>query len=80
MFNPIMIIPFLLVPIVGLLIAYFATLWGIVPPIMEVVSWMTPPIIGGYLGTGGALSGSLLQCIILLVGIVIYYPFFNANG
>ncbi|MGR6859085.1 EAL domain-containing protein [Aliivibrio salmonicida] len=76
MFNPIMIIPFLLVPIVGLLIAYFATLWGIVPPIMEVVSWMTPPIIGGYLGTGGALSGSLLQCIILLVGIVIYYPFF----
>ncbi len=76
MFNPIMIIPFLLTPIVGLLIAYFATLWGVVPPIMGVISWMTPPIIGGYLGADGAISGSILQCIIILIGIAIYYPFF----
>jgi lactose/cellobiose-specific phosphotransferase system IIC component len=76
MFNPIMIIPFLLAPIAGLIIAYFATLWEIVPPIMGVISWMTPPIIGGYLGTNGAISGSILQIFILLIGIAIYYPFF----
>ncbi|OCH13853.1 diguanylate phosphodiesterase [Aliivibrio sp. 1S165] len=76
MFNPIMIIPFLLAPIAGLIIAYFATLWEIVPPIMGVISWMTPPIIGGYLGTNGAISGSILQILILLIGIAIYYPFF----
>ena len=76
MFNPIMIIPFLIAPIAGLLIAYFATLWGIVPPIMGVISWMTPPIIGGYLGTNGAISASILQGVILLVGMAVYYPFF----
>lgn len=76
MFNPIMIVPFLIAPIAGLIIAYFATLWGIVPPIMGVISWMTPPIIGGYLGTNGAISASILQGVILLVGMAIYYPFF----
>ncbi len=76
MFNPMMIIPFLLAPIAGLIIAYFATLWGMVPPIMGVISWMTPPLIGGYLGTEGEISGSILQGVILLIGIAIYYPFF----
>ena len=76
MFNPIMIIPFLIAPIAGLFIAYFATLWGIVPPIMGTISWMTPPIIGGYLGTDGAISASILQGVILLVGMAVYYPFF----
>ncbi|MGR6837571.1 EAL domain-containing protein [Aliivibrio wodanis] len=77
MFNPIMIIPFLLAPIAGLLIAFFATSTGVVPPLTEVISWMTPPIIGGYIGTGGSIRAAILQGLIIVIGIAIYYPFFK---
>ncbi|EHU9470750.1 EAL domain-containing protein [Vibrio vulnificus] len=77
MFNPILIIPFLLVPVVGLVTAYYATLFGLVPPVSEIISWMSPPLWSGYIATGGHLSAALLQAIIILAGILIYYPFFR---
>ncbi|HBC3533340.1 TPA: PTS sugar transporter subunit IIC/EAL domain-containing protein [Vibrio vulnificus] len=77
MFNPILIIPFLLVPVVGLVTAYYATLFGLVPPVSEIISWMSPPLWSGYIATGGHLSATLLQAIIILAGILIYYPFFR---
>jgi PTS system cellobiose-specific IIC component len=36
-----------------------------------------PPIIGGYLATGGHISGAILQLVNLTVSIAIYYPFFK---
>ncbi|MEO0889439.1 MAG: PTS transporter subunit EIIC, partial [Pseudomonadota bacterium] len=77
MFNPVMIVPFLIAPIVGLVIAYVATAMGLVAPITEIMSWMTPPLASGYIGTGYTWTGVILQLIIILVGVVIYYPFFK---
>lgn len=77
MFNPVMIVPFLIAPIIGLIIAYIATVMGLVAPITEIMSWMTPPLASGYIGTGYTWTGAILQLIIILVGIVIYYPFFK---
>ncbi len=77
MFNPMLIIPFLATPIVGLLIAYASTSLGLVPPNIEVMSWMTPPVISGYIGTGNSWEGAVLQIVIILVGIAIYLPFFK---
>ncbi|MCF8779186.1 EAL domain-containing protein [Vibrio sp. IRLE0018] len=77
MFNPILIVPFLLVPVFGLVVAYYATFFGLVPPISAVISWMSPPIWSGYIATGGHLSAAILQIIIILAGILIYYPFFR---
>ncbi|ELP5727486.1 PTS sugar transporter subunit IIC/EAL domain-containing protein [Vibrio vulnificus] len=77
MFNPILIVPFLLVPVFGLVVAYYATFFGLVPPISSVISWMSPPIWSGYIATGGHLSAAILQIIIILAGILIYYPFFR---
>ncbi|MEZ8739794.1 EAL domain-containing protein [Photobacterium swingsii] len=76
-FNPIMLVPFLLVPQVSLLIAYFAFWAGWVAPISEVNSWLLPPLLSGYLSTGGTVGGVILQVVILLVGGAIYYPFFK---
>ena len=76
MFNPIMILPFIVTPIVGLIIAYAATSIGLVPPISELMSWLTPPLVGGYIGTG-SISGMVLQAVILAVGMMIYLPFFT---
>lgn len=73
-FNPYLFIPFLIVPVVALVIAYGAISLGIVPMITAEVSWTTPVILSGYLGTG-SIRGSLLQLVILIVGMFIYRPF-----
>ena len=76
-FNPVLLIPFMLAPIAGILIAYFAISMGFVQPVSEFISWMTPPLLSGYMATGGDFAASILQCIIVLVGMVIYLPFFK---
>ncbi|WP_077615782.1 PTS cellobiose transporter subunit IIC [Caenibacillus caldisaponilyticus] len=73
--NPILFVPFLLVPLVNVTIAYCATSLGLVPRTVVMVPWTTPPIIGGYLATGGSLAGSILQLVNLAVGTFIYLPF-----
>ena len=77
MFNPLLIVPFLIAPVAGLVIAYVATALGLVAPMTEIMSWMTPPLMSGYVGTGSTWTGAVLQLIIILVGVIIYYPFFK---
>ena len=73
-FNPIMLIPFLAVPLVNYSVAYLAISTGIVPMITSSVEWTTPIFIGGYFATGSA-SGALLQLVNLIIGVLIYLPF-----
>ncbi|HAM79240.1 PTS cellobiose transporter subunit IIC [Ornithinibacillus bavariensis] len=73
--NPMLFIPFILVPLVNVTIAYFATSIGLVPKTVVMVPWTTPPIIGGYLATGGSIAGSILQIVNLTVGALLYLPF-----
>jgi len=73
--NPVLFIPFILVPMVNVTIAYLATAAGLVPKVVALVPWTTPPIIGGYLATGGSIAGSILQLVNIIVGILIYLPF-----
>lgn len=73
--NPMLFIPFILVPLVNVTIAYFATSIGLVPKTVVMVPWTTPPIIGGYLATGGSIAGSILQIVNLAVGALLYLPF-----
>ncbi|RJX75390.1 EAL domain-containing protein [Vibrio sinensis] len=76
-FNPVLIIPFVLAPLAGLLIGYFATSIGFVSPASEIISWMTPPFISGYLATGKDIAASVVQLVIVIVGMMIYLPFFR---
>jgi PTS system cellobiose-specific IIC component len=73
--NPVLFIPFILVPMVNVTIAYLATAAGLVPKVVALVPWTTPPLIGGYLATGGSIAGSILQLVNIIVGILIYLPF-----
>ncbi len=72
--NPIYVIPFLLAPIIELLIAYTATAAGWVPMTIANIHWTSPPLIGGYSATGSA-TGALLQIICLAAGTAAYLPF-----
>lgn len=73
--NPIFIIPFVLTPVTLTVIAYLATAAGLVPATSIVIPWVTPPIIGGFLATGGSISGALLSLFNLGVAFVLYVPF-----
>lgn len=80
--NPIMFIPFLLVPGVLSLIAYIATAAGIVPATYVQIPWITPVGIGAFLATGakgfGSVMAALLALINLAIATLIYLPFIAA--
>ena len=73
--NPILLIPFLLTPLTVTLISWSAMSLGLVARVVTEVHWAMPPLISGYLATGGHLSGSILQMINITAGILIYLPF-----
>lgn len=72
--NPIILIPFALVPTVNIIISYFAMKWGLVPYTNGIqLPWTTPPIISGFLVSGW--QASILQALLIVLGMFIYYPF-----
>lgn len=77
--NPLLVIPFLLAPVVCVIIAWTATGIGLVPKTVAMIPWNMPIGIGGYLATGGSISGSILQFVNLAVSILIYIPFIRLN-
>lgn len=77
--NPLMIVPFVLTPIIALTTTYFSMKFGWVALTAGIaVPWTTPPIISGYLATGGHISGAIIQAVNIFISFFIYYPFFRA--
>lgn len=74
-FNPILMIPFTFIPSVLYIIAYYATAWGWVSKIVVFVPWSVPPLISGYLASGGDYRNVILQFILLVLGVLLYMPF-----
>lgn len=74
--NPVFAVPFICTPIVVYSIAYAATYFGIVPPVVNEVTWTTPVLFSGYMATG-SIKGSLLQLFCIMAGIGIYMPFLH---
>lgn len=76
--NPIMAIPFILTPLVQLLVAYGATVTGIVPKLSGVqVPFGMPVIVNGFIAGGWKVA--VLQVVVILIGVVIYLPFFKLS-
>lgn len=73
--NPMLFIPFVLTPIVLVITSYTAISLGWVPKTVAMVPWTMPPIISGYLGTGGHISGAILQAFNFALAMAIYFPF-----
>ena len=75
MLNPILIIPFVVAPLVCILIAYAATAVGFIEPTSVFIPFVTPTLISGFLGHAGDIKASIVQLVCLIVSIVIYIPF-----
>lgn len=72
--NPVYAIPFILAPVVQILIAYTAIIADLMPKTGYSVAWTTPAFYSGYAVTG-SLSGTLVQLLCLAAGTAIYAPF-----
>lgn len=71
-----LLIPFVLTPMITAVITYFSMATGLVAkPAGIVVPWTMPPVISGYLATGGKISGAVIQLITLALSVGIYYQF-----
>lgn len=77
--NPLLLVPYVLVPLVNTVIGYVAISIGLVPIFKYVVPWTMPLFFGGTIGTG-SIMGGLLQVVWLLVDIAIYAPFVIAGN
>lgn len=69
--NPSFFIPFLLVPLVNIVISVCAIAFGIVPEPTVAVSWAMPLFINAYEATG-SFMGVVLQVVNIAVGALIY--------
>lgn len=78
LYNPLIMIPFIVYPQINFVIAYFATQFGMVSKIVAYVPWSVPPLLSGWLGSGGDFRNVLLQVLLLAFGVMIYLPFLMA--
>jgi len=74
--NPMMMIPFIFVPVVNTIIAYSCMYFGIVGKGVIETPWTTPAPLGAALGCMDIKAGVLVIGLIIL-DMILYYPFFK---
>lgn len=78
-FNIALVIPFVLLPSLGISIAYFFTAIGWMNRVVVMVPWTTPPLLNAYLATGGDWRAPIIQGLTLILGVLIYLPFLKIS-
>lgn len=73
--NPILGIPFILVPMINGTIAWFMVKVNIAAKIVTLVPWTTPAPIAAFLSSGLSPLNLLLSLSLILLSIILYYPF-----
>ena len=73
--NPVYMIPWILVPTVLVIIAYGATVAGIVPPVFLEVPWVMPPVIYAWMATGFSWQAALLALFNLVLAVLMWGVF-----
>ena len=73
--NPILGIPFILAPVVCIFVGWLLVTIHFCPYIVLEVPWTMPPILLGFLATGGSIMGAISQIIVIVVATLIYIPF-----
>lgn len=78
--NPIYLVPFIVVPVLNLFIAwFFVDIISFVPKIVALAPWTTPPVIGAFVATGFAWQAIILTLGILIIDVLIYVPFVKVS-
>lgn len=75
--NPILIPPFILAPLVNATISYIAISSGLVNKLVAIPPWTLPGPVGAFIATGGDIKGLILNVLLIIISIIIWYPFFK---
>ncbi|MFT8412499.1 MAG: PTS transporter subunit EIIC [Schleiferilactobacillus perolens] len=76
-FNPLMLIPVTIAPIVSVLLAFLSMSIGFMPMFRSIQApWATPFLFSGFLVSGW--QGAVTQCTAVAACVAIYYPFVKA--
>ena len=73
-YNPVMIVPFILSPVLAYTNAFLLTKAGFLPQVTTTVVWTTPPLLSGYVATG-SVNGIIVQVINIALTMACYAPF-----
>lgn len=73
-FNPRLFIPFLLTPMVNVVISMGAVSLGLVSSPNVSVPFNSPILINAFMATGGDLAAVALQLFNIVIGVMIYLP------
>ena len=73
--NPTLIIPFIFAPLVNAVIAWIATVAGLVNPVVAIAPWTLPGPIGAFLATGSDWRALVLNVLLIALSTMFYYPF-----
>lgn len=73
--NPVMAIPFIICPVVCVLIGYAAMSVGFAGLIISDIPWCLPPVINGFIATGGNMGMVITQIVCIVVCVFIWIPF-----
>lgn len=78
-YNLPMMIPFVLIPAMGIIVSYAATALGFMSYCVVMPPWTTPPLLNAWLATAGDWRAVIVQLIIIVAGVLIYLPFMKIS-
>jgi len=78
-FDLTLMIPFILASPICLGAAYFVTKMGWMSRVVIQIPWTTPPILSGFLATGGDWRASVFQIIMIALTVLLYIPFLKLS-
>lgn len=74
-FNPTLIIPYILCPLINTILAYFVTAAGLMSVMTNVITWSTPVFFKGFIGSNGDFRNVIMELVCLVIDVVIYLIF-----
>lgn len=73
--NPILLIPFIITPIFNMIVAWSLIRLGLLFPSVYSIGWTTPGPLVAFLGTNGNWFALFVSFICLTLSVLIYLPF-----
>ena len=75
--NPIMMIPFIVVPLILATCSYLLMYFNIIGRPVVLVPWTMPIVLSNFLATGGDWRAAVWGAVAVLISAVCYLPFFR---
>ena len=73
-YNPVMMVPFVLSPVLCYTNAFLLTKVGFLPQVINFVAWTTPALLSGFVSTD-SWRGIAVQLLNILISVACYAPF-----